>query len=83
MNFFTLIIYALGAFTPPPLKKSNFFRFFPIFIDFSLMVSIAYLYFSLLLVTIIKCEKNVVKKNTKKWEISFQHSILFSENGQK
>jgi hypothetical protein len=35
------------------------------------MVSIAYLYFSLLLVIIRKCEKTSSKKNTKKMEFSF------------
>ena len=68
---------------PPSPKKLTFPPIFPDFSDFSLMVSFADLYFSLLLVTIIKCEKNVVKKNTKKREKSFQHSILFFENGQK
>ena len=83
MRIFDLTIYAVGAFTHPPLKKLTFSPIFPDFFDFSLMVSTAFLRFLVLLVTIIKCEKRSSKKNTKKREKSFQHSILFFENGQK
>ena len=83
MHIFDLTIYAQGAFTHPPFKKVEFFPFFPDFFIFSLMVSTAFLRFLVLLVTIIKCEKMSSKKNTKKKDFLFQHSILFFENGQK
>ena len=36
---FDITIYAVGAFTPPPSKKSKKVDFFPDFFDFPLMVS--------------------------------------------
>ena len=83
MYFFTLTNYAVDAFTHPPFKKLTFSPIFHDFSRFSLMVSTLHLHFSLLLVTIIKCKKMYSKKNTKNREKSFQHSILFFENGQK
>ena len=66
-----LIIYAVGGFTPYRSKNYEKVNFFSDFFNFSLMVSIAYLYFLLLLVTIIKCEKKVFKKKLKKMDFSF------------
>ena len=71
LYFFTLTIYAVGAFTPPSPKKSKKVDIFHDFSDFSLMVSVTILRFFVLLVIIIKCEKNVLKKNTKKTGFSF------------
>jgi len=83
MHFFTLTNYAVNAFTPPPKKNRLFFPIFSDFSNFSLMVSIAYLRFLVLLVTIRKYEKMSSKKSVKNRDFLFQHSILFSENGQK
>jgi hypothetical protein len=83
MHIFDLTIYAVGAFTHPPLKKLTFSPIFPDFSIFSLMVSPLHLHFLVLLVTIIICKKVSSKKNTKKRDFLFQHSILFFENGQK
>ena len=83
MPFFTLTNYAVNAFTPPPLKKSTFFPIFPDFSRFSLMVSSLHLHYSLLpyiIINAIKCPRKKTQKNREK---SFQHSILFFENGQK
>jgi len=68
---FTLTNYAVDAFTPPPLKKSTFSPIFSDFFRFSLMVLFAFFHILLLSFIIIKCEQNVVKKNTKKKGFSF------------
>ena len=64
-------------------KKYEKVNFFPDFSNFSLMVSPPDLQYLSLPYNIISFGKVSSKKNTKKTGFSFQHSILFFENGQK
>jgi hypothetical protein len=79
----TQTIYAVSGFTHPPQKNSEKYHFFLDFSRFSLMVSSTFLHYSPLSFIITKCNKMSSKKTQKKWDFLFQHSILFSENGQK